>query len=226
MSLSIDSIRNFAGAGSITLDERGTGIASARMQGFKSYFNIGNARQKNAETIVALHQAIVNDPRFGAQNVQAEAARLLAEVHAERAISATQIKDIIRQLDALAERNVEERVEAHLAATPLPAWAAGHEAQISKLVTLAVANHGYGAALAGPIGEVIDRIGMIIGLAGDDQDLKNILFTTLKDTCVEDGGGGSPGFYGWCRIPSADGNDTGRIRKSGHEPDPEGLDRN
>lgn len=187
MSLSIDSIRNFAGVGSITLDAQGTGITSASMQGFKSYFNIGNARQKNAETIVALHQAIVNDPRFGAQNVQAEAVRLLAEVHAERAISATQIKDIIRQLDALAERNVEERVEAHLAATPLPAWATGHEAQISKLVTLAVANHGYGAALAGPIGEVIDRIGMIIGLAGDDQDLKDILFTTLKDTLFASG---------------------------------------
>ena len=187
MSLSIDSIRNFAGVGSITLDAQGTGITSASMQGFKSYFNIGNARQKNAETIVALHQAIMNDPRFGAQNVQAEAVRLLAEVRAERAISATQIKDIIKQLDALAERNVEERVEAHLAATPLPAWAAGHEAQISKLVTLAVANHGYGAALAGPIGEVIDRIGMIIGLAGDDQDLKAILFATLKDTLFESG---------------------------------------
>ncbi len=187
MSLSIDSIRNFAGVGSITLDAQGTGITSASMQGFKSYFNIGNARQKNAETIVALHQAIVNDPRFGAQNVQAEAVRLLAEVHAERAISATQIKDIIRQLDALAERNVEERVEAHLAATPLPAWAAGHESQIGKLVTLAVANHGYGAALAGPIGEVIDRIGTIIGLAGDDQDLKDILFATLKDTLFESG---------------------------------------
>ena len=66
MSLSIDSIRNFAGVGSITLDAQGTGITSASMQGFKSYFNIGNARQKNAETIVALHHAIMNDPRFGA----------------------------------------------------------------------------------------------------------------------------------------------------------------
>jgi len=187
MALSIDSIRNFAGAGSITLDARGTGITSARMQGFKSFFNIGNARQKNAETIVALHQAIVNDPRFGAQDIQAEAVRLLAEVHTERAISATQIKDIIRQLDAFAERNVEERAEAHLAATPLPAWAAGHEAQISKLVTLAVQGHGYGADLARPISEAIDRIGMIIGLAGDDQDLKDVLFATLKGTLFESG---------------------------------------
>lgn len=30
-------------------------------------------------------------------------------------------------------------------------------------------------------------------------------------------------FTGWCRIPSADGNDTGWIRKGGQEPDPEGL---
>ena len=187
MSLSIDSIRNFAGVGSITLDAQSTGITSASMQGFKSFFNIGNARQKNAETIVALHHAIVNDPRFGAQNVQAEAVRLLTEVRAERAISATQIKDIIRQLDALAERNVEERVEAHLAATPLPEWAAGHEAQISKLVTLAVADHGYGAALAEPIGEVIDRIGMIVGLAGNDSDLKDLLFTSLQKILFESG---------------------------------------
>ena len=48
MPLSIDSIRNFAGTGSIMLDAQGTGITSARMQGFKSFFNIGNARQKNA----------------------------------------------------------------------------------------------------------------------------------------------------------------------------------
>ena len=187
MSLSIESIRNFAGTGSILLNEQGTGIASARMQGFKSFFNIGNARQKNAETIVALHHAIMNDPRFGAQDVQAEAVRLLAEVHAERAISAPQIKDIIKQLDALAERNVEERAEAHLAATPLPAWAVGHEAQISKLVTLAVQGHGYGADLAGPIGEAIDRIGMIVGLAGDDPDLKAVLFSTLKGILFEGG---------------------------------------
>ena len=187
MSLSIESIRNFAGTGSILLNEQGTGITSARMQGFKSFFNIGNARQKNAETIVALHHAIMNDPRFGAQDVQAEAVRLLAEVHAERAISAPQIKDIIKQLDALAERNVEERAEAHLAATPLPAWAVGHEAQISKLVTLAVQGHGYGADLAGPIGEAIDRIGMIVGLAGDDPDLKAVLFSTLKGILFEGG---------------------------------------
>ena len=81
------------------LNEQGTGITSARMQGFKSFFNIGNARQKNAETIVALHHAIMNDPRFGAQDVQAEAVRLLAEVHAERAISAPQIKDIVRGMN-------------------------------------------------------------------------------------------------------------------------------
>ena len=187
MPLSIDSIRNFAGTGSIMLDAQGAGITSARMQGFKSFFNIGNARQKNAETIVALHQAIMNDPRFGSQDIQAEAVRLLATVQTERAISATQIKDIINQLDAFAERNVEERAGTHLAATPLPAWAAGHEEQIRKLVTLAVQNHGYGADLARPISEAIDRIGMIIGLADGDPDLKAVLFSSLKNILFESG---------------------------------------
>jgi len=80
MALTVDTIRNFGGVGNITLDQQKTGIEESKLQGFKSFFNIGDARQKNAETLLAIHHAILNDPRFFSQSVQSEAARLLSQV--------------------------------------------------------------------------------------------------------------------------------------------------
>ena len=114
MALNIDSIRNYAGTGSITLNQQGTGVEKSSLQRFRSFFDIGDARMKNAATLTAIHHAILNDPRFAAQDIQSEAARLLSQVRTDRAIDAAQIKGIIQTLDSLVlntEAAVKERVK-------------------------------------------------------------------------------------------------------------------
>lgn len=122
MAFSIDDIRNFAGTDRLLFDAQGGTLKSVNVsQRFKSFFSIGDARTKNAETLVAIHHAIINDPRFFAKEVQAAAVSLLANVRTDRAISVAQIKDIVAQLDSMStdkrRREVaQDLVGAHLAA--------------------------------------------------------------------------------------------------------------
>ena len=94
--ITLDTISRFAGTGKMQVNAQGTGFESVGiLQRLKSFFNIGDARLKNAETLTAIHHAILNDPRYFSQDVQAEAARLLSEVRTDRAIGVAQIKSII-----------------------------------------------------------------------------------------------------------------------------------
>ena len=125
MALTVDTIRNFGGVGNITLDQQKTGIEESKLQGFKSFFNIGDARQKNAETLLAIHHAILNDPRYFSQSVQSEAARLLSQVRTDRAIGAAQIQSIIARLDEMSTPGTRRAaamdvVSGHLAARGFP----------------------------------------------------------------------------------------------------------
>ena len=190
MALTIDSIRNFAGNGSVTFDLQNDGLRSGMLQKFRSFFNIGNARQQNADTLVAIHHAIANDPRFAAPDVQAEAARLLSQVRTDRAIGAAQIKGIVQTLDSLTldtEASVRARVTARLAAT-MPPWAAGYEKEVSHVVILHVtkgktADTSYSALdVVGRMQEALARIDLALTYAGDDPDLREILLSTLERT--------------------------------------------
>ena len=192
MALNIDSIRNFAGTGSIMLDQQGTGVEKSALQRFTSFFNIGDARMKNAETLTAIHHAILNDPRFAAQDIQSEAARLLSQVRTDRAIDAAKIKGIIQTLDNLllnTEAAVKERVTLRLAAK-MPDWAAGHEREVAGVVLAHVlkgqaAAGGYAAIdVAGRVNEALDNIRAAIAHAGDDPDLKDLVFSTLGRTMI------------------------------------------
>ena len=127
MAISLDSIRNFTGTGSITLNKQTTGIEESKFQRFKSFFNIGDARQKNAETLTAIHHAIINDPKFFAKDVQARAVALLSEVHTDRAIGGAQIKSIVDELDKMSSLVSRRNAAADLmcgvfAARPRPSF--------------------------------------------------------------------------------------------------------
>ena len=184
MALSIDTIRSFADSKSIMLDQRRMDFASAPLQKFRCYFNIGDARQRNADTLVAIHHAILNDPRFAAHDIHVEAARLLGEVNVERAVTAGQITGILQKLDDFAN-DTKKRVFAHLAAT-MPAWAAGHEEAIAGAVLAAVNNNRRGAIdLTGLIGDALDRVHVALTHAGDDPALREVVLRTLKSTLFE-----------------------------------------
>ncbi len=121
MGISLNSIRQFSDSGSLVLNAQGTGLQSSKIaQHLKSFFNVGNARQKNAETLMAIYNAFLNDPRFAAKDLREEAAKLLADVRVDRAIEASQIKAIVKEMFRLANgtpQALDERVKLQLAST-------------------------------------------------------------------------------------------------------------
>ncbi|MBR4172545.1 MAG: hypothetical protein IKR48_12920 [Kiritimatiellae bacterium] len=192
MALSINSIRNYTGTESIMLDQQRTGIEGSKLQRFRSFFNIGNARQKNAETLTVIHHAILNDPSFAAPEVQAEAARLLSQVRTDRAIGATQIKSIVQSLDNLMQNtqaSVENRVKLRLAST-MPPWAAGYEEKVIKVASihvlkgLSTAGSYTAIDVAGRTQEALARIHAALTYAGDNPDLREIVLSTLDRTMI------------------------------------------
>ena len=124
MGITLNTIRHFSGTDRMLLDAQGNGLQSASVsQRLKSFFGMGDARVKNAETLRAIHNAFLNDPRFATKDLQAKAARLLEQVRTDRAIDATRIKGIVQEMDRLATGTVkalEERTAMHLAAVGVP----------------------------------------------------------------------------------------------------------
>ena len=124
MAITLNTILQFAGNDRVLLNAQGTGLRSVnRMQRFKSFFDLGDARQKNAETLSAIHHAVLNDPRFAARDLQLEAVRLLGEIRVDRALDAAQIKSIARELDRLSagtDAIIDERFKKYVANMDMP----------------------------------------------------------------------------------------------------------
>ncbi|MBR6021359.1 MAG: hypothetical protein IK066_02955, partial [Kiritimatiellae bacterium] len=156
MALSINDIRQLAGNDSLLYDAQGGNLKSAgRWQNFKSIVGFGGARAQNAQTLAAIHHAILNDPQFFAKEVQDRAVELLSQVRTDRAIGAKQIRDIVTQLDALSAPSqrldaARALVGARIAARGLPVFlppAAGAEyLRLAKeeVVPQPEPPHGYG----------------------------------------------------------------------------------
>ena len=190
MALTVDTLRNLTGTGSITLDRQNDGLVAGKHQSFRSFFNIGDARQQNVETLVAIHHAIANDPRFAAPDVRAEAARLLGQIRTDRAIGAAQVRTIMQTLDRLTlntQDAVNARVAARLAAT-MPSWAAGHEADLLRLVQSHVLSGRTAGEsfleldVAGRMDAIMGKVGVAVEHIGDDPRLKELFFATMDRT--------------------------------------------
>ncbi|MBO7656006.1 MAG: hypothetical protein J6U40_13900, partial [Kiritimatiellae bacterium] len=143
MALTIGNIRNFTGSDHILVDSQG-GIATVnKLQRFKSFFNIGSARQQNGFTLDAIHKAIANEPRYFAPEVQAKAAELLSQIRTDRAIGMDQIRSVIDALDNLSTpgmqlQSAQDMVSARLVADGLPDFARGCERAYLKLAAKTV----------------------------------------------------------------------------------------
>ncbi len=121
MPLDIQSLRTMgADISQFTVTDSG----AVQKQGFahrlKSFFGFRSAVAENAQTIAAIRQAIQNEPNFFADDVKQRATALLDAVRTDRAISATKIRSIIGELDAMSgpterKRAQAQRITAHLA---------------------------------------------------------------------------------------------------------------
>ena len=144
MAITLDTIRSFSGNDRILLDQTGTQLQSVnKWQRFKSFFNIGHARQENQTTLDALRTAIQNDPRYFADDVKARATALLDGSQTDHAISISQIRSIIDELDAMSNPGkrllaAQERVAGRLAAIGVPDFAQGFAQNYATLAKVFV----------------------------------------------------------------------------------------
>ena len=124
MAITLNTIRHFSGTDRMLLDAQGNGFQSVGVsQRLKSFFGMGDARAKNAETLREIHNAFLNDPSFATRDLRLQATRLLEQVRTDRAIDAKRILGIMHEMDRLAANSVpilEERAAMHLAAVGIP----------------------------------------------------------------------------------------------------------
>ena len=153
--ITLDMITRFGGTDGMLINENKTDFESVGvMQRLKIFFNIGDARKRNASTVSEISTAVFNDPRFQSTDLQNHAKRLLAGVRTDRAIDATRIKGIVQELEGLAQvnkPNIVKRVDLHMAAGKLPANLHGCADQVvfvAKHHANTVATAEWGNALA------------------------------------------------------------------------------
>ena len=120
MSISLNTIKSYAGTGGILLNAQQTGLESVGfVHRLKSFFNIGDAREKNRATLDALKDAVLTDPRFQTTDLMDEVERLFEKEHTCFAVDMSRIRGIMNKVGALADqRNVamlDKRVEMHMA---------------------------------------------------------------------------------------------------------------
>ncbi len=187
MPLTVSTITSFGGTGSILLNGQGGLDEVGKGQKLRSFFNIGDARQRNAETLTAIHHAIINDPRYFTKAVQDEAVRLLSQVRTDRAIGAAEIKSIIDRLDAMStdgKRRLAamDIVSGRLAARGFPAFVPqSGEQGYTKLAREQVAPKGdpaggYGRFdYDGGLDAFEARMGALFARIGDGAGDKDVL---------------------------------------------------
>ena len=102
MAITLDQLRSFGGVNAMKLDATGEDLQSVnKMHRFKSFFNIGNARQENAQTLSAIRDAIQNDPRYHLQGAKEHIDAMLNGIRTDRAIKAADIRRIVSTVDQM-----------------------------------------------------------------------------------------------------------------------------
>ena len=140
--ISLSTITSYTGSNGILLNAQRNGLESVGfVHRLKSFFNIGDAREKNRATLNALKDAILTDPRFSAQDdLKAEVERLFKNEHTFLAVDMSRIRGIMDKMARLADGSgamLDRRVDLHLAAILPPP---GVNSPIAKAMLVRYAN--------------------------------------------------------------------------------------
>ena len=194
MCISLKTIKNYAGSGGVLLNAQQTGLESAGFfHRLKSFFNFGDAREKNRATLNAISTAVLSDPRFSSPDLQVQAQRLLDGVRTDRAIDVSQIKSLVKALKKLADPTnpaaLDRRVDLHMAAVDLPSECTKYASEVVRLAKLQarqIAAAGNPVDVADIVGKAIDTLRTAIansrGLEkrNDDERLADIAGRHLR----------------------------------------------
>ena len=176
--ISLSTITSYTGSNGILLNAQRNGLESVGfVHRLKSFFGIGDAREKNRATLNALKAAVLTDPRFNTPDLQAEVERLFKNERTYLAVDMSRIRGIMQQVGKLADGSdvamLDRRVDLHLAAVLPPPGVTeplGRALLVAHAdlddVALIAKQHVRNAAAAGGsgvvdvarlVGEVLDR---------------------------------------------------------------------
>ena len=162
MAITIETLRRFSGTGRMLLNAQGDGLRSVGiLQRLKSFFGFGDARQKNADTLSAIRDAFLNDPRFAPEDLKKRAKDLLDGVRTDRAINAKQIRGIVNDMLRLTNRQfdtVTERVMMHLAAGAVPVSLEKFPAEAEEIALAYVHQVAQSTAASGGVLDVAGHV--------------------------------------------------------------------
>ena len=189
MPISVDQLRNFEGEHALRLGSDGGLEDVNRRQRFKSFFNIGHAREENRRTLDAIRTAIQNDPRYFAGAVRERAMALLAQVRTDRAIGVAQIRTIVQELDSLSTPEKQRAaisiaVTAHIAANT-PASVEGFVGKYTRVARQVVTGSAQDGRfdmidVAGELASYQEKIDAAVARIGDDEAVKELFFGSLE----------------------------------------------
>ena len=102
MPITVDALRNLAENQSVMLNAQTQGLERSSLSlRFRSAFGTRGAANTNSQTLAAIRQAVVTDPRFSC--VQQRASELFDRLNASKLVQANAIRGILADLDAARE---------------------------------------------------------------------------------------------------------------------------
>ena len=119
MPISFQSIRDFQATNMVWDDQKGVMKSAGFWQKFKTFFNIGHAREQNAATLAAIKNAVFSS--FPADDLKALAEERINQVRTDRVVGAAQIKGILDEIARIGGKTqaaIKERTLMHLAVAP------------------------------------------------------------------------------------------------------------
>lgn len=102
MPITVDALRNLAENQSVMLNAQTQGLERSSLSlRFRSAFGTRGAANTNSQTLAAIRQAVVTDPRFSC--VQQRASELFDRLNASKLVQTNAIRGILADLDAARE---------------------------------------------------------------------------------------------------------------------------
>lgn len=175
MPITVDALRNLAENQSVMLNAQTQGLERSSLSlRFRSAFGTRGAANANSQTLAAIRQAVVTDPRFSC--VQQRASELFDRLNASKLVQTNAIRGILADLDAARELHaVNLRASAldllHNAADiARPACVQTHPEVVARLLNHLMEAHA--AQANGDVSTLTSR-----GLARDVIDVLNAVET-------------------------------------------------
>ena len=134
MPISVDTLRGLASSQTVVFDGASQTLNKASAKhSFASFFGTRAAKAVNRETMAAIKNAVLSDPRYF--GVRERAAQMLSALDNGGKVDSSKIKSVVKHLDSIStpemqKKQLSERFTLHLAGRELPEGWSSHTGEI------------------------------------------------------------------------------------------------